>query len=68
MDDESKFIEAGVNCKPVHALNLQSSGVIEGAHQTMAQTFLVMIKEKKPATQAECDQLVEDGLAVAVLF
>lgn len=52
----------------MHALNLQSSGVIEGAHQTMAQTFLVMIKEKKPATQAECDQLVEDGLAVAVLF
>ena len=58
-----KLLEAGIKHRPVTAMNPQSNGIIERVHQTMALILRVMIDQRKPKSQEECDRICEDGIA-----
>ena len=61
-----KLLEAGIRFKPISALNPQSNGIIEWVHQVIAQILQVMIEQQKPKIQAQCDEIVQDDIAMAM--
>ena len=61
-----KLLEAGIRLKPISALNPQSNGIIERVHQVIAQILRTLIDKRKPKTDKECRELVEDGLSFAM--
>lgn len=60
------LLEAGIKFRPISALNPQSNGIIERVHQSISQILRVLIELRKPSTEEECNELAEDGLAMAM--
>ena len=60
------LLEAGIQHKPISALNPQSNGIIERVHQTMAQILRILIEKNRPRNQEERERLIDDSIVTII--